>query len=290
MDAPDAPFRHAHVRLDDSTIHVVEAGATSGPAFLFLHGWPQSWHAWQAVMRLAAPHARAVAIDLPGIGESISAATDGSKRHLAEVVHALIARLELEHLTLVGQDVGGMIVYPYLRAYQDIARAAIMDVVIPGLDPWDEVLRNPHLWHFALHAIPDLPEALVQGRQAVYFDWFYTILSADPAKITPAARAAYVAAYADARALRAGFDWYRAFPTDAEDNQRSARGAPVSTPVLYVRGEREGGDIARYVDGLRSSGVQHVEQATIPAAGHFTQDEAPTAVWQALARFAGLDA
>ena len=74
MHAPEPSFRHTHVDLDGSLIHVIEAGTTGGPAFLFLHGWPESWHAWRAVMQLAAPHARAVAIDLPGIGESMPAA------------------------------------------------------------------------------------------------------------------------------------------------------------------------------------------------------------------------
>ena len=77
-----------------------------------------------------------------------------------------------------------MIVYAYRRMYEDIARAVIMDVVIPGIDTWDEVLRNPYIWHFALHSIPHLPEELVRGRQAVYFDFFYDALSADPSRIT----------------------------------------------------------------------------------------------------------
>src|SRR6202000_3282971 len=98
-------------------------------------------------------------------------------------------------LTLVGHDVGGMVAYAYLRQYADAARIVIMDTVIPGVDPWSEVLANPYLWHFALHSIPVLPETLVQGRQADYFGFFYDVLSADPSRITPQARAEDVAAY-----------------------------------------------------------------------------------------------
>ena len=67
-------------------------------------------------------------------------------------------------MTLVGHDIGGMVVYAYLRAYQDLARAVIMDVPVPGVAPWEEFVREPYLWHFALHSIADLPERLVQGR------------------------------------------------------------------------------------------------------------------------------
>src|SRR5215211_2522042 len=99
----------------DALLHVVEAGDPGGVPFLFLHGWPESWQSWRQVMAVAARPARPVAIDLPGIGESSGAATDGSKRQLAAVVHELIATLGLRDVTLVGQDVGGMVAYPYLR-------------------------------------------------------------------------------------------------------------------------------------------------------------------------------
>ena len=187
------------------------------------------------------------------MGESAGSA-GGSKRQLAARVHDLVSALGLTGLTLVGHDVGGMIAYSYLRQYADAAQVVIMDTVIPGIDPWQEVLRNPHIWHFALHAIPALPEALVQGRQAEYFDFFYNVLSADPSRITPRARAEYVSAYRSDAALTAGFDFYRAFAQDARDNAESGKTAAADTPLLYLRGERESGNIATYAAGFRSAG------------------------------------
>lgn len=192
--------------------------------------------------------------------------------------------LGLRNLTLVGHDVGGMIVYSYLRLYGDLARAVIMDVVIPGLDPWDEVLRNPYIWHFALHALPRLPETLVRGRQAAYFDFFYDILAADPARISAGARAAYVAAYTTDSALTAGFNWYRTFSADAQENRRTA-GTLVHTPLLYLRGEHESGDIRAYVGGLREAGLTHVQHGIVPRAGYFAREEAPRETWELIDRF-----
>lgn len=288
MGASGDGFRHRHVAVDDALLHVVEAGDPDGRPFVFLHGWPESWRSWQQVMALAGRQARAVAIDLPGVGESSGAATDGSKRQLAAVVHGLIATMGLREATLVGQDVGGMIAYAYLRAYRDLARAVIMDVVVPGVDPWEAVLRNPYLWHFAMHMIPALPERLVQGRQTEYFGYFYDVLSHDKRRIGAEARAAYALAYATDSALTAGFNWYRTLYQDAADNRQAAAGPPVGTPVLYLRGEHESGDIDAYVRGLRAAGVTHVERALVPDAGHFTQEEAPEQTWQTIARFAGL--
>src|ERR1019366_7475235 len=142
------------------------------------------WHSWLQIMTMASRQVRAIAIDLPGIGESTGDPTDGSKRQLAAAVHGLVETMGLRNLTLVGQDVGGMVTYAYLRTFPDLRLAAIMDVVIPGIDPWEQVLANPYLWHFAFHSIPELPERLVQGHQGEYFDYFYDAISADPSKIT----------------------------------------------------------------------------------------------------------
>ena len=144
--------------------------------------------------------------------------------------HALIERIGLTDVTLVGQDVGGMIAYSYLRSYDDVARVLIMDVVIPGVDPWDDVLRNQYLWHFAMHAVPALPELLTKGRQGPYFDYFYDAISAKPAMIAPEARAAYVDAYSSDSALTAGFNWYLAFGRDGDDNHALAS-RRVATPL-----------------------------------------------------------
>ena len=140
---------------------------------------------WQQVMGLAAAEFRAVAIDLPGVGQSAGTATDGSKQALAAVVHGLIEQLGLDRPVICRprrrRDDRLLL---YLRRYQDAAAVAIVDVVIPGLDPWDEVIANPYLWHFAFHTIPALPELLVQGRQGPDFDYFFDVLAADPARIT----------------------------------------------------------------------------------------------------------
>jgi pimeloyl-ACP methyl ester carboxylesterase len=280
-------FRHSQVAVEGSSVHVVETGDPVGTPIVFVHGWPESWRSWQSVMELASQHVRAIALDLPGIGGSTGKATDGSKRQLARVVHGLLGVMDLQHVTIVGQDVGGMIAYAYMSAYSDLARVVIMDVVVPGLDPWDEVLRNPYLWHFAMHSIPDLPERLVHGRQAEYFDFFYDAISADSTKITMEARSAYVEAYSTDSALTAGFNWYRTFQQDAVEN-RQAPSHPMTTPLLYLRGEHEGGDIGAYIAGFRKAGVDQIEQGVVPGAGHFTQEEAPDLTWRLIADFVGV--
>jgi pimeloyl-ACP methyl ester carboxylesterase len=220
---------------------------------------------------------------VPGIGESTGGATDGSKRQLAAAVRGLVETMDLQDLTLVGQDVGGMVTYAYLRTFPDLRQAVIMDVVIPGIDPWEQVLRNPYLWHFAFHSIPELPEMLVQGHLREYSDYFYDAISADPAKITAEARAHYAQAYSTDSALTAGFNWYRTFAGDARVNKEATGQAPTATRLLYLRGENEGGHLEDYLGGLRAAGILQVEGAVVPNAGHFTQEEAPEDTWRLIA-------
>jgi pimeloyl-ACP methyl ester carboxylesterase len=287
MQASD-PFvlRHLQVEVDGAGIHLVEGGPADKPALLFLHGWPECWVAFEQVMAGLAGEARVVAIDLPGVGDSVDPPNAYDKRTLAGYVRGVIAQLGLHHVTLVGHDVGGMIVYAFLQTWPgELARAVIMNTVIPGIDPWDDVERNPHIWHFAFHAVPQLPETLVEGHQADYFDFFYDALSASRNGVGAHARRAYAEAYARPEALRAGFEWYRAFPQDVRDN-RDASGRRVDTPLLYLRGDKEQGiALPRYIGGLRAAGMSALQAGTIPGSGHFAPDEQPQAVASALRSF-----
>jgi pimeloyl-ACP methyl ester carboxylesterase len=87
-----AGFRHSQVTAGGSSLHVVEAGDPEAAPFVFLHGWPESWSSWRQVMALASQQVRAVAIDLPGVGQSTGNPTDGSKQQLAETVTAAVVR------------------------------------------------------------------------------------------------------------------------------------------------------------------------------------------------------
>jgi len=280
-------LRHSQCDVSGSSLHVVEAGDPQAAPVLLLHGWPQSWRTWRDVMEVGAQHARMIAIDLPGIGGSSGAATRGSKREIATVVHELIAALRLEDVTLVGHDVGGVVAYSYLRSFDDVARVVILNTAIPGLDPWDAVVTNPFVWHIAFHGIPELPELLVQGRQRRYFDYFYDLLAPRPGAITAEAREEYALAYASDAALSTGFNWYRAFGKDARDHQAMAD-QPVTASLLYLHGDHEFGDVEATVAGLRAVNVERLEYAVLPNAGHFAQEDAPRAVWEQIARFAGL--
>ncbi len=207
------------------------------------------------------------------------------KKSLAKCVSGVIKRMELQTVTLVGHDIGGQIVYAYLHEYPgELRQAVIMNVAVPGIDPWSELKRNPNIWHFAFHAVPDLPERLVQGKEAIYFAFFYDAISARPGAISERARKTYVQAHSRPAALHTGFEWYRAFPQDEKDNIAS-RSRAIQCPVLYLRGEHETGKLEDYVKGLQESGLRNLRGRIIPSSGHFAPDEQPKQVTHVLREF-----
>ena len=178
-------LKHAEIPVSKGNLHVIEAGSPQNSAVLFLHGWPENWRAFERVLTLAGEQVYALAVDLPGIGTSKMSNSPSNKHEIADCIHEFVEKMGLKHLTLVGHDVGGQIVYAYLHRYaNELNRAVIMDVVIPGVKPWDDVIRNPNIWHFGFHAVLDLPEIIVTGKERPYFDYFYNAISAHSERIT----------------------------------------------------------------------------------------------------------
>jgi pimeloyl-ACP methyl ester carboxylesterase len=276
---------HRQVEAEGISIHVVEGGGVARPAVLFLHGWPENWTTFKHVMVPLSDQAHVVAIDLPGIGDSKTPPPSNDKRTLAKYVRGVIGEMGLVNVTLVGHDVGGMIVYAYLHAYPgELERAVIMNVAVPGLDPWPEIKRNPEIWHNGFHNVPRLPEILVMRHQAEYFAFFFDAISARPDGVDEQTRKTFAEAYSESGALHTGFEWYRAFAQDEKDNL-SVKGDLVQTPVLYLRGDKEIGKLEVYLQGLREGGLSNIEGRLIPDSGHFAPDEQPEAVVKALREF-----
>jgi pimeloyl-ACP methyl ester carboxylesterase len=277
-------FQHRQVMVKDISIHIVESGISKKSTLLFLHGWPENWMAFKQIMISLRKEFHVVAIDLPGIGKSKPHIQSNDKLSIAKYVKGLIDVLELDDVTLVGHDVGGQIVFSYLHAYPgELSKAVIMNVAVPGIDPWEDVKRNPYIWHFAFHAIPELPETLITGKVAPYFDYFYDTISAKSSSISKQTRASYVASYSSFEALKTGFDWYRAFPQDEKDNINFSKNS-VNTPVLYLR-ESKFDKLDLYLTGLREGGLLNVQGKIIPNSGHFSPDEQPDEVVNQLKKF-----
>ena len=115
--------------------------------------------------------------------------------------------LKITKADLVTHDIGNMVGYASrLNIRSAYRRIVLIDAPLPGIGPWDEILKNPLLWHFRFGG-PDM-ERLVAGRERIYLDRFWNEFSATPSRFSEASRGRYYAELyalpgAHARGLRA---------------------------------------------------------------------------------------
>jgi pimeloyl-ACP methyl ester carboxylesterase len=104
-------------------LHVVETGNTQGRPLVFLHGFSQSWLAWQPQMCSDLAHDyRLVAVDLRGHGRSDKPDTGYADGALwAEDIAAVLRELLLEQPVLIGWSYGTIVVFDYLREFGEDA-------------------------------------------------------------------------------------------------------------------------------------------------------------------------
>ncbi|TPG33937.1 alpha/beta fold hydrolase [Flavobacterium pectinovorum] len=275
MDSEFNSFVQQQIQIKDTSIHLVEAGNKSKQTILFLHGYPENWEAFKDLMNILKNDYHVLAIDLPGIGKS-EKINSSDKFSIAVFVKDLIEKLNLSNIILAGHDCGGMITYSFIRHFANkVSKAIIMNTAIPGVEPWEEVKRNPHIWHFAFYAVPNLPENLIEGKQRLLFDYFFDTLPFIKNVFDANKRERYVAAYADPLSLKTSFDWYRSFPEDEKENSTYKE---VSVPVLYLKGDKDFGDIEDYVKGFRKNGLKNIQGKIIANSGHFASEEQPEEV------------
>src|SRR5690242_18505406 len=139
--------------------------------------------------------AATVAPDLPGIGDSAIPKDGLDMKTAALRVHALAKALGVERARVVGHDIGLMVAYAYAAQFPaETEKLVVMDAFLPGVAGWEDVYNNPQIWHFRFNG--PTPEALVRGRERIYFDSFWNGFAADATHSIPEAdRAAYTAAY-----------------------------------------------------------------------------------------------
>jgi pimeloyl-ACP methyl ester carboxylesterase len=275
-------FVSGTARVNGTSLHYVRGG--SGPAIILLHGFPEDWYEYHRVMPRLAKQFTVVAVDLRGIGVSVATSDGYDAANMAEDVHQLAEHLHLQHVYIVGHDIGGMVAYAFVRRYPETIRGVmLLDAPVPGVGPWDAVKANPIIWHIHFQQTPDLPEQLIAGREAIYFRHFL-----DSGTFSDADVARYARAYAAPEHLRALLEIYRAFPANEKFNaaQRSA----ISVPLVLAPGENSPFEklMPGFAEALQGHGCAHVKIEVIKNSVHYVADEQPEAVAQLIERYASL--
>ncbi len=274
-----AGFRTQEIATNGTTLHVRVGG--TGPAVVLIHGYGDTGDMWVPLAAALASKHTVVVPDLRGMGLSALAADGFTKKNQAEDIAGVLSALHIERADVVGHDIGNMVAFAFAQAHQDrTTRLVMMDAPVPGIGPWDEILKNPLLWHFRFGG-PDM-ERLVAGRERIYLDRFWNEFSADPAHFPEESRRHYAALYAQPGRMHAGFRQFAAFDQDAIDNRASAAVGRLKMPVLAIGGDHSFGSTMAFV--MRFA-ADDVHEAVIANSGHWLMEEQTQATVAAIRAF-----
>jgi pimeloyl-ACP methyl ester carboxylesterase len=266
-----AEFRTQEIATNGTTIHVRSGGA--GPAVVLLHGYGETGDMWAPMAADLARDHTVVVPDLRGMGLSSKPAGGFDKKTQGGDVAGVLDELKIDRADLVTHDIGNMVGYAFAAQYPDrVSRFVLIDAPLPGVGPWEEILKNPLLWHFRFGG-PDM-ERLVAGRERIYLDRFWNEFSATPARFSEAARNHYSELYALPGAMHSGFMQFAAFDQDAIDNQKFLAKGKLTMPVLAIGGEKSFGSTMANIMRFAAADVR---EGIIPDSGHWIMEENPAA-------------
>ncbi|MEO8421930.1 MAG: alpha/beta hydrolase [Hyphomicrobium sp.] len=272
-------FRTEEIDTGGATIHVRIGG--KGPAVVMLHGFADTGDMWAPLAAVLMSDHTVIVPDLRGMGLSSRAAGGYDKKTQGVDVAKVLDALQVDKADLVTHDIGNMVGYAFVAQYPGrVSRWVAMDAPLPGIGPWDEILKNPLLWHFNFRG-SDV-ERLVAGRERIYLDRFYNELSATPASIDEATRAHYADLYAQPGAMHSAFEQFAAFAQDATDNKELVAKGKLTMPVLAIGGDKSFGtamaDDVRFV-------ADNVTPLVIANSGHWLMEEQTAATVAAIRAF-----
>src|ERR1700686_1668557 len=238
--ASEKTFAARTANLDGVKLHYMTGGR--GAPLILLHGYAETSRMWLPIMPLLAERFTVIVPDLPGIGDSSIPASGLDMKNAAIRIHELARSLGVTKATVVGHDIGLMVAYAYAAQFPaETEKLAVLDAFLPGVGEWEAVYHDPGLWHFFFNG--PTPEALVKGRERIYFEHFWNDFAADKTRSIPEAeRKAYAAAYARPGRMRAGWAYFVAFQQTAKDFAQLAE-TKLTIPVLVIGGEKALGDV-----------------------------------------------
>jgi pimeloyl-ACP methyl ester carboxylesterase len=281
-------IRHVRVRANGIEFHVALAGPDDAPLVLCLHGFPECWYSWRHQLEGLSDRFLVAAPDLRGYGETEKPASGYELVNLAADVAALVPALGRSSASVVGHDWGGFLAYAAAARHPAaVERLAVLNcphpAAITAAFPTLDQLRRS--WYIFAMQVPGL------------FDWR---LARDGAAILPrvfksGARRRDAFTAADLEVLRASFArpgvipaalrYYRTNLSPLALLRGRMRTPPVPVPTLVLYGRDDPFEGPHLFHGHERHFTGPYEIRYIPDCGHWTQQEVPDLVNEALATF-----
>jgi pimeloyl-ACP methyl ester carboxylesterase len=271
-------IRHHTVTANGIRQHYLEAG--DGPPVVLLHGFPETSFAWRHQIPELARHYRVIAPDLRGYGETDKPAGGYDKRTMARDLLELLRTLGIGRIALVGHDRGARVATRFVKDHpQVVDRLVVMDNVPTRIvaREFNPVVARSY-WFFIFNQVPDLPEALISGREDLWLrhlfsDWCYNPLAIDGDDFRT-----YVEAYRRPGALRGAMSDYRANAEDVAQDKVDAD-VKIACPTLSLWGA-DFHAVGKMFDmaAIWAEMASDLRTFAVPQSGHLPQEEQPEIV------------
>ncbi|CAO2649226.1 Nn.00g066110.m01.CDS01 [Neocucurbitaria sp. VM-36] len=296
VDASRYRQRIASITTSDDNIRLNYVECSPPPStqrkgvILLIHGFPQTSYQFRHVITpLSDAGYLVIAPDYRGAGQSSKPLTGYEKSQMAEDLHILIqTHFDItERIHIVGHDIGGMIAFAYASRYpNDVASVIWGECPLPGTSCYENIKGSADVFHFVFHQVPDLPEALIAGKEREYCKHFLDKIIYNSGAITPADLDHYALAYSQPGAIRAALEVYRAFERDADQNRKwRDKHGKVTIPSLLMMGEKF--MLAQSAQDMASEFHDGAEVSIVQDSGHYIAEESPEEFVKGVLEFVG---
>jgi pimeloyl-ACP methyl ester carboxylesterase len=133
---PGAVIQTGQVASADEIPIYYTVQGTGSPALVFVHCWSCDGGYWSEQLEYFAPHHQVVAVDLAGHGQSGLGRKDWTMPAFAEDVKAVIDKLDLHQVILIGHSMGGAVVVEAARLMPERV------IGIIGVDTLQDMARS----------------------------------------------------------------------------------------------------------------------------------------------------
>lgn len=275
------------IETNGVTLAVDVEGA--GDAVVLLHGFPELAYSWRyQIPALAGAGYRAIAFDQRGYGDSSkpSDTADYSLRNLVADVIGVLDGLEVEKATLVGHDWGSIVAWTTAITHPDrVSRVASLNVPYRGACvgfPATDVIRE-HLadrfGYVLMFQDEGVVEAMFDADPEAWLSSIYRSIAADKDFLREHEFAVFAKAFSEG-GITGPVNWYRNIDANAA-HYAEYIDAPITQPTLMIVADGDPILPVSLSEGM-DRWVADLTTVIIESSGHWTQQERPAAVAEAL--------
>jgi pimeloyl-ACP methyl ester carboxylesterase len=278
-------FEHLHVTANGIAFHVAAAGERDAPPILFLHGFPEGWMSWRAVMAALREY-RVYAPDLRGYPGTSRTQQGYDVFTLTDDIKELIGALGLEKPAIVAHDWGGALAWIFAHRYSYLIRHLIVvncthpkTLVRAVLElQHGQTFRFPYVLFFQIPWFPEFFLTTTLGRKLL--KWSCMALEGNPGALDSAALDELISRFQKPDDIRGPIDYYRQlvrmqFMPERRATLDAIYQTPISIPAALVWGDK---DLILVEAVARESHLDAgcaVDFRVLSGTGHFVELEAP---------------